>query len=50
VEIFEREHERRRFREPREELADDLERPPLQRLRRKLRRARFGLVLERDLE
>ena len=50
VEILERKYERRRLRQPREELAHHLERPPLQRLRRKLRRARLRLVLERDLE
>src|SRR4029079_13053206 len=50
VEILECERERRRLGEPGEELADDLERPPLQRLRRELRRACRGLVLESDLE
>ena len=50
VEILEGEHERRGLREPSEELADDLERPPLQSLRRELRGARLRLVLERDLE
>jgi len=50
VEVLERDHERRIVSQPREQLADDLERPPLQRLRRQLRRARGRLVLERDLE
>ena len=50
MEILEGEHERRRLREAGEQLADDLERPPLQRLRRELRRARRRLVLERDFE
>jgi hypothetical protein len=50
VEILERQHERRFLRQPEEELADDLERPPLQRLRRELRRARLGFVLERHFE
>ena len=36
VEILQCEHERRRLREPGEELADDLERPPLQGLGREL--------------
>ena len=50
VKILEREHERSRLGQPGEQLADDLERPPLQRLRRELRGARLSLVLERDLE
>src|SRR2546423_264979 len=50
VEILEREDEWCVFRHPRKELADDLERAPLQRLGRELRRARLRLVLERDLE
>src|SRR5215468_5042766 len=50
VEILEREDERRVVGEPREELADDLEGPPLQSLGGELRRARGGVTLERELE
>src|SRR6202035_3586194 len=50
VEILERDHEWPFLRKPCEELTDDLERPPLQRLRRQLRGAIGRLMLERNLE
>jgi hypothetical protein len=50
VKILDRDDERRRVGESGEQLADDFERPPLQRFRRQLGRARGGVGLEREVE
>ena len=49
VKVFDANDERRLLRNPGEQLADDLERPPLERLGRELRRARCGFRLEREI-
>ena len=48
VQVLDCEHDGRLLREACEELADDLERPPLQGLGRQLRRAGRRVVFERD--
>ena len=50
VQVLDREHERPVLGEALEELPDDLERPPLQGLRRQLGGPRRGLPLEREVE
>jgi hypothetical protein len=50
MKVFDADDEWRLLRNPSEQLADDLERPPLERLRRELLRAHFGFPLEREIE
>jgi hypothetical protein len=50
VQVLDADDERRLLGNPGEQLADDLERPPLKRFRRELRGARGGIALERQVE